>query len=76
MYFSRELFFILQKNCINFNYFGSLQQQQPQQGPTSAQEALVAAVFNCCVFGDERDQVLAKWNLLQAQWGTGGRKCL
>ncbi|XP_049886834.1 probable nucleoporin Nup54 [Pectinophora gossypiella] len=55
------------------NAFG--QQQQPQQqqqaGPSSAQEALVAAVFNCCVFGDERDQVLAKWNLLQAQWGTG-----
>ncbi|XP_026324020.1 probable nucleoporin Nup54 isoform X2 [Hyposmocoma kahamanoa] len=54
------------------NTFGQPQQQpQPQQGPTSAQEALVAAVFNCCVFGDERDQVLAKWNLLQAQWGTG-----
>ncbi|CAH2100157.1 unnamed protein product [Euphydryas editha] len=48
-----------------------LQQQQQQQGPTNAHEALVAAVFNCCVFGDERDQVLAKWNLLQAQWGTG-----
>ncbi|XP_075987086.1 putative nucleoporin Nup54 [Anticarsia gemmatalis] len=48
------------------------QQQQPQQqGPSSAHEALVAAVFNCCVFGDERDQVLAKWNLIQAKWGTG-----
>lgn len=47
------------------------QQQQQQQGPTTAYEALVAAVFNCSVFGDERDQVLAKWNLLQAQWGTG-----
>ncbi|CAH0747548.1 unnamed protein product [Diatraea saccharalis] len=47
------------------------QQQQQSQGPTTAHEALVAAVFNCCVFGDERDQVLAKWNLLQAQWGTG-----
>ncbi|CAG5042061.1 unnamed protein product [Parnassius apollo] len=46
-------------------------QQQQQQGPATAHEALVAAVFNCCVFGDERDQVLAKWNLLQAQWGTG-----
>ncbi|KAJ2946543.1 hypothetical protein O0L34_g12598 [Tuta absoluta] len=55
------------------NAFGQpqQQQQQQQQGPSSAQEALVAAVFNCCVFGDERDQVLAKWNLLQAQWGTG-----
>lgn len=47
------------------------QQQQQPQGPSSAHEALVAAVFNCCVFGDERDQVLAKWNLIQAQWGTG-----
>ncbi|XP_034824084.1 probable nucleoporin Nup54 [Maniola hyperantus] len=47
------------------------QQQQQPQGPTNAHEALIAAVFNCCVFGDERDQVLAKWNLLQAQWGTG-----
>ncbi|KAJ8734172.1 hypothetical protein PYW07_014723 [Mythimna separata] len=54
--------------------FGQQQQQQQQQqpqGPSSAHEALVAAVFNCCVFGDERDQVLAKWNLIQAQWGTG-----
>ncbi|XP_053600804.1 probable nucleoporin Nup54 [Plodia interpunctella] len=55
--------------------FGQTQQQQlpqpQQQGPTNAHEALVAAVFNCSVFGDERDQVLAKWNLLQAQWGTG-----
>ncbi|XP_063546050.1 probable nucleoporin Nup54 isoform X2 [Cydia strobilella] len=47
------------------------QPQQQQQGPGSAHEALVAAVFNCSVFGDERDQVLAKWNLLQAQWGNG-----
>ncbi|XP_041974381.1 probable nucleoporin Nup54 [Aricia agestis] len=57
------------------NTFGQQQQQQQmqqqQQGPTNAHEALVTAVFNCCVFGDERDQVLAKWNLLQAQWGTG-----
>ncbi|KAL4706867.1 hypothetical protein ACJJTC_010101 [Scirpophaga incertulas] len=48
-----------------------LQQQQQQPGPATAQEALVAAVFNCSVFGDERDQILGKWNLLQAQWGTG-----
>ncbi|KOB65885.1 Nuclear pore complex p54 component scnup57 [Operophtera brumata] len=58
------------------NQFGQPQQQQQQQqqqpqGPANATEALVAAVYNCCVFGDERDTVLAKWNLLQAQWGTG-----
>ncbi|CAD0195613.1 unnamed protein product [Chrysodeixis includens] len=57
--------------------FGQPQQQQQQQqqvqqaGPSSAHEALVAAVFNCNVFGDERDQVLAKWNLIQAMWGIG-----
>lgn len=51
------------------NAFG--QPQQQQQGPASAQEALRMAVYNCSVFGDERDQVLAKWNLLQAKWGTG-----
>ncbi|XP_048481782.1 probable nucleoporin Nup54 [Plutella xylostella] len=56
------------------NTFGQQPQQQQQQqqaGPASAHEALVAAVFNCSVFGDERDQTLAKWNLIQAQWGTG-----
>ncbi|XP_028169191.1 probable nucleoporin Nup54 isoform X2 [Ostrinia furnacalis] len=58
---------------LGTNTFGQPQQQQQQQpaGPASAHEALIAAVFNCNVFGDERDQVLAKWNLLQAQWGTG-----
>ncbi|XP_073941657.1 nuclear pore complex protein Nup54 [Choristoneura fumiferana] len=54
-----------------FGQQNQIQQQQQQPGPASAHEALVAAVFNCSVFGDERDQVLAKWNLLQAQWGIG-----
>ncbi|GBP41758.1 Probable nucleoporin Nup54 [Eumeta japonica] len=53
------------------NTFAQQQQQQQQQkpGPNSAYEVLVA--LNCSVFGDERDQILAKWNILQAKWGTG-----
>ncbi|KAJ9577545.1 hypothetical protein L9F63_005918 [Diploptera punctata] len=44
---------------------------QPQQVPPNPVEALYNAVFNCNVFGDERDSTLARWNLLQALWGTG-----
>lgn len=29
------------------------------------------SILNVSIFGDERDAVLAKWNYLQAQWGTG-----
>ncbi|XP_067000209.2 nuclear pore complex protein Nup54 [Anabrus simplex] len=55
--------------------FGQQQQQQlPQTMPESAPsplEALYNAVFKCQVYGDERDTILARWNLLQALWGTG-----
>ncbi|CAH1402400.1 unnamed protein product [Nezara viridula] len=44
--------------------------QQPQQS-SSELEVVLNSVYNCCMFGDERDEVLAKWNLLQASWGTG-----
>lgn len=37
----------------------------------SLSEALVAAVFNCQLFNDERDNIMARWNLIQALWGTG-----
>ena len=37
-------------------------------------EALYNAVFNCSVYGDERDSTLARWNLLQALWGAGKGK--
>ena len=29
------------------------------------------AVFNCQLFNDERDNTIARWNLIQALWGTG-----
>ncbi|XP_015601812.1 nuclear pore complex protein Nup54 isoform X2 [Cephus cinctus] len=47
------------------------QQQQQQQVANSITEALYNAVFNCQLFNDERDNTIARWNLIQALWGTG-----
>lgn len=49
--------------------------QQPQTGATASSsrpvEAVLSSVLYCNVYGDERDAILARWNLLQAAWGTG-----
>ena len=52
------------------------QQQQQQQQPVFANpnEALLTSVYRCNIFGDERDQIIGNWNLLQAFWGTGKGK--
>jgi len=54
------------------------QQQQQQQAQTAAAqqpgaqvESVFSSVLYCNVYGDERDAILARWNLLQAAWGTG-----
>lgn len=50
----------------------SFQQPQQQQQPAPDPNQLIAnAVLNVKIFGDERDTILAKWNLLQASWGIG-----
>lgn len=48
-------------------------QQGVVQPPTSLQEIdhLMNALVSAQVFNDERDQILAKWNQLQAFYGTG-----
>lgn len=46
-------------------------QQQQQPPPISADEAFAQSIFNVSVYGDERDTIIAKWNYLQAMWGTG-----
>ncbi|EDW47572.1 GM20361 [Drosophila sechellia] len=46
-----------------------LPQQQP--APISADEAFAQSILNVSIFGDERDKIVAKWNYLQATWGTG-----
>jgi len=28
-------------------------------------------VYQCCIFNDERDEIIARWNRLQALWGVG-----
>ncbi|KAK9306350.1 hypothetical protein QLX08_003031 [Tetragonisca angustula] len=47
------------------------QQQQSQQPVNTISEALYNAVFNCQLYNDERDNIIARWNLIQALWGTG-----
>ncbi|KAH8370582.1 hypothetical protein KR093_004254 [Drosophila rubida] len=48
-----------------------LDQQQQQPIPISADEAFAQSILNVSIFGDERDNIVAKWNYLQAMWGTG-----
>ncbi|KAK2149457.1 hypothetical protein LSH36_451g01007 [Paralvinella palmiformis] len=47
--------------------------QQHVQQPVTAQSvsSLARAVSMPTIFGDERDAIIAKWNQLQAFWGTG-----
>lgn len=53
--------------------FGQPQQQQQQQFPQqlNPDECFAQSIFNVSIFGDERDTVIAKWNYLQAMYGTG-----
>ncbi|XP_076253701.1 nuclear pore complex protein Nup54 [Rhynchophorus ferrugineus] len=47
------------------------QQQQSQLTPQSKNQQVIASVYAINVFNDERDDILKKWNMLQACWGTG-----
>ena len=47
------------------------QQQQQQQQRANPVEQLYSAVLQCSLFGDERDTIIARWNMLQASWGIG-----
>lgn len=53
--------------------FGQQQQQTfaPAQQAGTAVESVLSSVLYCNIYGDERDAILARWNLLQAAWGTG-----
>ncbi|XP_069579075.1 nucleoporin p54 isoform X4 [Brachyistius frenatus] len=50
--------------------FGQQAQQQGQTQPTHLYQQ-VTALSAPTLLGDERDTILAKWNQLQAYWGTG-----
>ncbi|XP_044000008.1 nucleoporin p54 isoform X1 [Gambusia affinis] len=50
--------------------FGQLAQQQGQAQPNQLYQQ-VTALSAPTLLGDERDSILAKWNQLQAYWGTG-----
>ncbi|KAG7257448.1 hypothetical protein CRUP_007752 [Coryphaenoides rupestris] len=53
--------------------FGQQQQAQQQQGQPQQVQLYqqVTALSAPTLLGDERDAILAKWNQLQAYWGTG-----
>ncbi|XP_041667632.1 nucleoporin p54 isoform X3 [Cheilinus undulatus] len=50
--------------------FGQQAQQPGQPQPTQLYQQ-VTALSAPTLLGDERDSILAKWNQLQAYWGTG-----
>ncbi|XP_061589666.1 nucleoporin p54 isoform X2 [Cololabis saira] len=50
--------------------FGQQAQQQGQAQPSQLYQQ-VTALSAPTLLGDERDSILAKWNQLQAYWGTG-----
>ncbi|KAG8240391.1 hypothetical protein J437_LFUL002533, partial [Ladona fulva] len=51
----------------------SFQNQQQQVAPhvPTAADAFNAAVSSVNVYGDDRDRIIERWNLLQAMWGSG-----
>lgn len=61
-------------NAISYEFEAQqtnpLQPQQTQQ-VSSNLENITTAVTLPQIYGDERDAIIAKWNQLQAAWGTG-----
>lgn len=47
------------------------QQQQQQLAANNPTDQLINAIMRVSMFGDDRDNLLARWNLLQASWGIG-----
>ena len=43
----------------------------PQQNAAALLANMATAVSLPLIFGDERDALIAKWNQLEAFWGTG-----
>ncbi|KAL3280106.1 hypothetical protein HHI36_017612 [Cryptolaemus montrouzieri] len=46
------------------------EQQQPPSADSHLQQVL-ASFYAVNIFNDERDDIIKKWNMLQACWGTG-----
>ena len=46
-------------------------QQQQQLAANNPTDQLINAIMRVSMFGDDRDNLLARWNLLQASWGIG-----
>ena len=59
-------------SLIQFHLFSLANREQAAMVKLSN---MAAAVSLPVIFGDERDAILAKWNQLQAFWGTGKGFC-
>lgn len=44
---------------------------QQQGNPANPVDSLFTAVLHCSLYSDERDAIIARWNMLQASWGKG-----
>jgi len=42
-----------------------------QNNPANPVDSLYTAVLHCSLYNDERDSIIARWNMLQASWGKG-----
>ncbi|KAH1022783.1 hypothetical protein HUJ04_012128 [Dendroctonus ponderosae] len=56
--------------AANTSLFGAKPQQQ-LVAPQSRNQQAVASVYSINVFNDDRDDILKKWNMLQACWASG-----
>lgn len=63
--------------CIVQPFRGTVTTQTVQQQPAqqSSVDAFFASLCQPLLFNDERDKIVARWNQLQAMWGTGVGYC-
>ena len=52
-------------------YGGGASMSVPNAISANPTQAFYGAVAKCSIFGDDRDALIARWNLLQASWGFG-----
>lgn len=57
-------------HSYKFQFFVVFSGMQQASAPSTVTSLVTALTFPM-LFGDERDAIIAKWNQLQASWGTG-----
>lgn len=57
-------------HSCKFQFFVGFSGMQQASAPSTVTSLVTALTFPM-LYGDERDAIVAKWNQLQASWGTG-----